>query len=43
MKMFKFSQHNDNGDSVVESFLPLFIDFTDHTTVVFEDIISDVH
>ena len=27
----------------VDSFLPLFIDFTDRTTAAFEDIIADVH
>jgi len=36
-------QHNDTGDKEVDSFLPLFIDFTDRTTAAFEDIIADVH
>ena len=40
---FKFVQHNDTGDKEVDSFLPLFIDFTDRTTAAFEDIIADVH
>ena len=40
---FKFVQHNDTGDKEVDSFLPLFIDFTDHITAAFEDIIADVH
>jgi len=40
---FKCVQHNDTGDKEVDSFLPLFIDFTELTTAVFEDIIADVH
>ena len=36
-------QHNDTGDKEVDSFLPLFIDFTDRTTAAFEDIIADEH
>ena len=40
---FKFVQHNDTGDKEVDSFLPLFIDFTNRTTAAFEDIIADVH
>jgi len=36
-------QRNDKGDKEVDSFLPLFIDFTDRTTAAFEDIIADVH
>ena len=32
--------HNDTGDEEVDSFLPLFIDFTDRTTAAFEDIIA---
>jgi len=40
---FKFVQHNDTRDKEVDSFLPLFTDFTDRTTSAFEDIIADVH
>jgi len=40
---FKFVQHNDTGDKEVNSFLTLFIDFTDYTMAAFEDIIADVH
>jgi len=40
---FTFVQHNDTSDKEVDSFLPLFIDFTDRTTAAFEDIIADVH
>jgi len=42
-QQFKFVQHNDTGDKEEDSFLPLFIDFTDRTTAAFEDIIADVH
>ena len=34
---------HDTGDKEVDSFLPLFIDFTDRTTAAFEAIIADVH
>jgi len=40
---FKFVQHNDTGDQEVDSFLPLFIDFSDCTMAAFEDIIADIH
>ena len=40
---FKFVQHNDTDDEKVDSFLPLFTDFTDRTTAAFEDIIADVY
>jgi len=40
---FKFVQYNDTGDKEVDSFLPLFVDFTDRTTAAFEDITADVH
>ena len=32
---FKFVQHNDTGYKEVDSFLPLFFDFTDRTTAAF--------
>jgi len=35
---FKVVQHNDTGDEEVDSFLLLFIDFTDRTTAAFEKI-----
>ena len=40
---FKFVQHNGTGDKEMDSFLPLFIDFTNRTMAAFEDIIADVH
>ena len=40
---FKFGQYNDTADKEVDSFLLLFIYFTDRTTAAFEDIIADVH
>lgn len=40
---FKSFQHHNTGDKVVDSFMPLFMDFTDCTMPASRDVVAAMH